>query len=596
MSVVPIESTNARLARVLEVFRDAAERRDAAGALFYAVRCPIPHALEYAEDLLAVRPRADGGVALDCPAGCPPREICRRVGLKLKELGPGAGAPEPSRIAQLRAFAYAKRLTDTGNAERFAQQHFRDARYSAEWRRWVLWDGRRWVKDLSGKVTQLAKATVLRLYAEAANTLDDAEREKLARHAAGSDRAQRIAAMVTLAESEAGIPVSADDFNRNPWLLNVANGTLDLRSGQLHLHERRDLITKLVPIDWDPRAECPRWEAFLERIFAGDRALIQFLQRAVGYSLTGLTTEQCFFLLHGTGDNGKSKFLEAVRGVLGEYAMQADFTTFLVRKREGPRDDIARLFGSRLVTASEGNEGRAFDEALVKHLTGGDRVTARELFENSFEFTPEFKIWLATNHKPAVRGTDRGIWRRIRLIPFAVQIPEAERDQHLGEKLAAELPGILAWAVAGCQLWQRQGLGVPVVVQQATEAYRAEMDVLGAFLSECCELASGYSCGATELYLTYKQWSDSSGHRYDSQTAFGRKLSDRGFGACIPNGAKHKHRIGLRLRPDLPESFRPFRPFSGNFQESQSHEGECRKNRRELSEPSAQPDLHEEAF
>jgi putative DNA primase/helicase len=287
--------------------------------------------------------------------------------------------------------------------------------------------------------------------------------------------------MLARAQAERGVAITHNALEVDPWRLTVMNGTLDLRTGEMGEHRREDLYTRFVPVEYDPVAECREWLVFLNRVLNGNEELIAFLQRAMGYSLTGSTGEQCLFFLHGSGANGKSTFLEILRALLGDYAVQADFATFLENRNDGPRNDIARLFGARVVTSSEVGEGKKVNESLVKSLTGTDRVAARFLYAEAFEFLPTFKLWLAANHKPVIRGTDTAIWRRIRLVPFTVEIPEGERDPELPNRLRAELPGILAWAVQGCLLWLESGLGVPDQVRAATDAYRRESDILGAF-------------------------------------------------------------------------------------------------------------------
>lgn len=369
-------------------------------------------------------------------------------------------------------------MTDTGNAERLVARHGDGIRYVPAWDRWIVWNDTRWVEDKKAlRVRALAKDTIRHIYVEARETSGDA-REELAKHAKRSESARGLASMVDVARAESGVAVSVDRLNADPWLLNVSNGCIDLRTGRLREHRRDDLLTKLVPIAYDPEARCNRWEAFLDQILSHNRALIQFLQRAVGYSLTGMTSEQCLFFLYGSGSNGKSTFLELLRDVLGEYSTQADFTTFLEKKGDGPRNDIARLYGARAVTSSEVGEGKRLNESLVKTLTGGDVVAARYLYAETFEFAPQFKLWLGANHRPIIRGTDYAIWRRIRLIPFTVQIPDDQQDKGLKAALRAELPGVLAWAVAGCLLWQQYGLGAPLEVTHATDQYRRESDTL----------------------------------------------------------------------------------------------------------------------
>lgn len=419
--------------------------------------------------------------------------------------------------------------TDLGNARRLAKRHGDDLRDCRLWRQWLVWDGTRWVTDDTGEVERRAKQTVESIYQEAASARTKQEREALARWAKRSESAPRIRAMIALAETEPGIWVRPSQLDTNPWLLNCANGTLDLRSGDLYSHRREDLITKQVAIPYDPDATCPHWMDFLTEIMDANLHLVEYLQHAVGYALTGVTLEQVLFLLYGIGANGKSTFLETLRRVFGEYARQADFTSFLTRKNDTIRNDLARLAGARLVSAIEVEEGRKLSEALVKQATGGDTITARFLFKEFFEFGPEFKLFLAVNHKPVIRGTDYAIWRRIRLIPFAVMIPPERQDKDLLEKLLTERTGILAWAVRGCLAWQKRGLEAPEDVLNATQAYREEMDVLGDFLSERCVQSKTAWATAKDLYDAYVNWCETTGEEPLSQRMFGLRLTERGF-------------------------------------------------------------------
>jgi len=421
--------------------------------------------------------------------------------------------------------------TDLGNARRFLIAHGPDLHYCHPLQRWFVWDGTRWREDQTGEVVARAKATVRAMYAEAANEDDDRRRKDLARHALKSEAAQKIRAMTELLKTEPGIPVLPEELDQDPWLLNCQNGTLDLRTGELRSHDRRDLITKLAPVVYDPNATCPEWFRFLDRIMAGRADLVTFLQRAVGYALTGLTDERVLFILHGSGANGKSTFLETIALLLGDYAARTTADTVLARDRDAIPNDIARLRGARFVYASEAEEGRRLAEARIKDLTGGDTITARFLHQEWFEFRPEFKLWLGTNHKPVIRGTDPAIWDRIRLVPFDVRIPESERipRRELMARFEAELPGILAWSVRGCLEWQKHGLGMPAEVREATGAYRAEMDVLAQFLEECCIVNPLAKAKAGDLYRAYSEWCEANGERPLSQRNFGMRLTERGF-------------------------------------------------------------------
>jgi putative DNA primase/helicase len=417
-------------------------------------------------------------------------------------------------------------LTDLGNARRLVHRHGRNLRYCWLWRKWLVWDGKRWVKDDTGEVYRLAKETVSSIYQEAAAAPNDEARKELGKHATRSEAGARIKEMVDLARSD--VPVMPDELDASPDLLNTESGTIDLRTGELREHRREDLITKIAPTTYGPDAAAPTWEAFLERVLPGED-LRAFVQRAVGYSATGDTSEQCMFINHGGGANGKSTFQEAIAAALGDYAMRAPTEMLLAKRSDGVPNDVARLKGARFVSASETEEGRRLAESRIKDLTGQDTITARFMKAEWFDFAPTHKLWLSTNHKPEIRGTDAAIWRRIRLVPWAVTIPPAEQDKKLPIALRHELAGILAWVVRGCLQWRREGLQAPDEVRKATGEYRAEMDVLAGFLVECCELDTGHWEYAKDLYECYKRWCAENGERPEPQRKFGGRLGERGF-------------------------------------------------------------------
>lgn len=446
--------------------------------------------------------------------------------------------PSPDRFNQ----------TDLGNAERLAHDHRNDLRYCHQWSKWLHWDGARFAVDDVGRVIELAKQSVRSIYHEAANTEDDQARTALVKHARSSEKWQRIQAMIQKAQSEPGIPVRPDDLDRDPWLLACKNGTIDLRTGKLLESNRAHLITKVAPVAYDPAADCPVFLEFLDQIMNGDAELIDFLQRAIGYSLTGTTVERVVFILWGTGKNGKSTLLELLRTIFGDYAMRTPTETLMVRRGSEIPNDIARLKGVRFVSASESEEGQRLAEARIKDITGGDMISARFMRGEFFDFLPSFKLWLATNHKPVIRGTDNAIWDRIKLIPFRVRIPDSKQDKHLREKLAAEAPGILAWAVQGCLAWQRDGLGDPVKVREATKGYRAEMDVLGSFIEECCVVAEHCRATAAQLYAAYSRWCEDAGERSITKTAMGKQLTERGFDSAQVGATRARTWFGIGLR------------------------------------------------
>lgn len=377
-------------------------------------------------------------------------------------------------------------LTDLGNAKRFVLAHGNEVRFCHTWRKWLVWDGQRWVGDDTGEIRRRAKQTAINILIEARNESEDEQRKQVLAWQKQSEFEHRIRALISLAESEEGVPVRVKDLDCDSMLLNCQNGTLDLGTGEFREHHREDLITKLSPVIYDSNAECPHWLQFLNRIMGGNDELIFFLQRVAGYSLTGDTREHALFLLFGTGANGKTTLLETLRHVWGDYAMSAEFSSFVATRGMSVRNDLARLAGARAVTAAESQANRYLAEEVIKQITGGDTITARYLYSEHFDFRPQFKLFLATNHKPRIRGTDFAIWRRIHLVPFTVTIPNEEQDKMLLEKLRGEAPGILRWALEGLAAWRSSGLAAPAEVADATREYRSEQDVLQHFLDDRC--------------------------------------------------------------------------------------------------------------
>ena len=434
-------------------------------------------------------------------------------------------------------------FTDVGNAQRFVAAHGQVARYCYAHRSWFLYDGSRWHRDPGDGIMRLAKDTAAGLYRAAAGLATRELRKQVADWAVKTESEPRLRAMLSLAQSE--LAIRPEQFDADPWVLNCLNGTLDLRAGVLHPHDRTQLITRMVPTIYDPSAECPIWESVLAKVLQGDAELIAFFQKAVGYALTGDTREQVVFIFYGTGANGKTLVLMVLMDLLGDYATQTPAATLLVKKGDGIPNDIARLAGCRFTAAVETEDEQRLAEGLVKQMTGRDRLVARFLRAEFFEFVPQFKLFLATNHKPRIRGTDHAIWRRIRLVPFAVTIPDAQQDRDLPEKLKAEWPAILAWAVRGCLAWQREGLRAPDVVTQWTQRYREEMDVLGVFIADRCRVGVTLGNRASALYEDYTSWSQRTGERPLSKRSFGLRLGERGFQSEKVNGDRWW--IGLEL-------------------------------------------------
>ncbi len=424
--------------------------------------------------------------------------------------------------------------TDTGNAHRLHQRIHDRYRYIPAWDTWLRWDTNRWVTDDTRTIVEETKTMAAAILDEARG-LDGDRRKELAKWAFQSENATRIRAAIDLTRSIPGIATTPDDLDSDPWLLNVTNGTIDLRTGQLRPHDPADMITKLAPVAYQPDAGAPTWTQFLEQV-QPDPDVREFLARWAGYCCTGDVSEQKLMICHGGGANGKSTALEALSAVLGDYATQAAPDLLISKRDDAHPTGLAALQGARLVLAAETGQDRRLDEALVKRLTGGDRITARKLYQDFFTFNPTHKIVMATNHRPEVTGADHGIWRRLRLVPWAVTIIGPDQDPHLPDKLAAEAPGILSWAVSGCLRWLEDGLTEPQAIRAATEAYRSDEDTLGEFISDECVLLPGVSARAKDLHDAYERWAEAAGARPLTTTKFGRALGDRGLTKRRANG------------------------------------------------------------
>ena len=438
--------------------------------------------------------------------------------------------------------------TDLANAGRLVEWHGDALRFVAAWNKWLAWDGTRWRADDNGGAERRAQATARRLAGEAQQALFDAmsaqrmrpddpraakagaKARDLFKWAIDSQSGSRLAATLKLARCNAALAITQAELDRDRHSLNVANGTVDLRTGALRPHARADLNTKLAPCAYDPEALCPTWDAFLLRAMGGDAELVGYLQRLVGYSLTGDTSEQLLAFCYGKGSNGKSTFLGTLRSLFGDYSTVAARGLLFRRKGGGERHptELASLFGARFVVVPEVEEGSAFDEALIKDLTGGDAISCRRMGEDFWSFDPSHKLWLAGNHRPVVKGNDHGIWRRIKLIPWTVLIPDHEKDIQLPVKLAAEASGILRWAVAGAIEWHAKGLQQPAAVRDASEKYRKESDATGQFFEERMIFGPKEIIVRSELRKVYLAWCEETGNLPLGARALGERLRERG--------------------------------------------------------------------
>ena len=445
--------------------------------------------------------------------------------------------------------------TDLGNAERFVDAHRDSVLWCPARKSFLCWDGKRYAWDERGEVVKLAHAVARGIFHEAADAEGEEEQKAITKWALASQNESRINAM--LSQARPYLAVGMEELDRDPWLVNCQNGTLDLRTGKLKAHDPADRITKIVPVDYDPGAPCPRFKQFLKEALV-DETVIKFVKRYSGYTLTGITRERLLAILHGFGKNGKTTLVELLHEVLGDYARNTDVETLLIKKYQGVGNDVAALKGARFVSAAEVEKGRRLAESKVKQLTGRDTVTARFLFGENFDFKPEFKLWLSTNNKPVIQGTDDAIWDRIRLIPLTQRFDGSKADPKLPDKLRNELAGVFSWMVEGCLEWQEHGLEEPKTVTDATNQYREEMDTLASFLDEVCVVGAHYRVLAERLYQRYAMWCDNSGERKDPKKAFVARLEERGFERRRETAGVNKGRyiwlgIGPRSDDDPPE-------------------------------------------
>jgi putative DNA primase/helicase len=450
-------------------------------------------------------------------------------------------------------------FTDEALALAFTAAHADRLRYVAGWGRWFIWTRSVWKADDTLRAFDLARAICRSASSLCGN----------AKVAVVVASAKTVAAVERLAKADRRHAATVDQWDADPWLLNTFGGVVDLRTGTMRPHRPDDSMTKITPTP--PGGDCPLWRTFLARVTGGNSALQAFLQRAAGYALTGSTREHALFFFYGSGGNGKGVFLNTLTGVLGTYAAVASMETFTASQCDRHPTDIAMLHGARLVTAQETEEGRYWAEARIKGMTGGDPISARFMRQDFFTFVPAFKLFVAGNHKPALRNVDEAIRRRLHLVPFEVQIPLEERDASLTEKLKGERPGILAWAIAGCQEWQRIGLAPPMAVRDATCDYLEAEDALGQWLHECCDQSAALWDSSASLFASWRVWGKRTGEFVGSQKRFSQAITARRFkpqrgnhghagfmGLCVKQptkGERHPAEDGLYSSADPSEGF-----------------------------------------
>lgn len=438
--------------------------------------------------------------------------------------------------------------TEDALALAFTRRYHRDWRYVAAWGRWLVWDGQRWRNEDTLAATDLIRSVCR----QTALRADD---RKLAAKLASSGT---VGGVERLARADRRHAATTDEWDADPWLLNTPGGVVDLKTGRTRANDRADRMTKITTAT--PGGACPQWTAFLSNVTGGDADLQAYLQRMVGYCLTGVTSAHALFFLYGTGANGKSVFANVVSTILGDYATTASMDTFVETRGDRHPTDLAGLRGARFVTAIETEQGRRLNESKVKAITGGDKISARFMRQDFFEFFPQFKPVIVGNHKPAIRNIDEAMKRRMHMIPFTVTIPPERRDGRLTEKLLAERDGILAWAVAGCLAWQREGLNPPACVQDATQEYFESEDALGRWLDERCVRTANAKSLTSELFTDWKQWAEASGEFIGSQRRFSDLLITRGLEKWRNSmGVRGFQGIGLK-QPQTPA----YTPYADN--------------------------------
>lgn len=487
----------------------------------------------------------------------------RRNGQRLAPSADGSRAPIDDRSANataLPSILLIDQRTEVATGRRLVKKSGDIFRWCDPWEKFVVWDGRRWKIDNTCAAQALGKQIADEIWREVKDelpTLERAQINSLVAFAKATSSDKGIAHMLSLARSEPGIPILPSALDTDPWLFNLQNGTLDLRTGKLREPRREDFITKLCPVAYDIDADCPRWCQFVSEIMDGNQELIDFLRRLAGYWLTGSVRDHVLPIFYGVGANGKSVLLNTLLAVLGpDYAMKAPSDFLLAKRGDSHPTEKADLFGMRLTVCIETEIGRRLAESLIKELSGGDRVRARRMKENFWEFAPTHKLVIASNHLPKVRGTDHGIWRRLRVVPFLIVIPEEQQDKQLEQKLLAELPGILNWCLAGCAEWQHSGLCQPQLVTDATESYRADNDIVAQFIADCCVVGGNVSVGVTDLFSAFVKWCESNGEVPPKRREFAKQIDSRGFAEDRLTVGPNKGRMirrGIALRPNSEE-------------------------------------------
>jgi len=442
-------------------------------------------------------------------------------------------------------------LTEVGAAERMADHYGDSITYCHDWGKWLIWDETRWDIDRTNQIQSMA-VQMIRSIPREAKAMDEETQKAYVKFSRGLEKNTAVGNV--LRQAERMVPVLSSNLDSNLWLLNCLNGTLNLTNGKLYPHNSKDLNTKRVPIIYDPKAKCPRFDEFLQTVLCGNEELIEFILQYMGITLTGSIREQCFVVLYGQGDNGKSVLLNIIRALMGDYGKAAPPNVFLEKKHgDGIPNDLADLQGARFVVDIETKERIHFNEQRIKAVTGGEPVKARFLNKEFFEYVPQMKLWIASNHRPTISGMDKGIWRRIRLVPFDAVISDSKKIKDLDKIIIhGELPGILQKAIQGALSWQKAGkLVSPEIVRLTTAEYQKDMDIMGQFIEECCEVGTDNTVMKDELYQSYRSWAISAGQKFPlTSVMFGIKMKERNlFGERKHRGLNGRYSWeGIKLK------------------------------------------------
>ena len=445
-----------------------------------------------------------------------------------------------------------RHLTDLGNAERLKDLYGGVIRYNYERKLWLIWTGKYWRWDDGNEVMRLAQKTARSIYSEITDRDDEDATKAKAKWAAMSEGNQRLCAMI--AQTEPLVSIKLNQLDCDEWLLNCNNGTINLKTGKLQKHNPEDLITRVIDTEFNPDAVSDEWLKFLNRIFDNKTDLIAYIQRALGYSITGNQGEQAIFFCNGSGWNGKSTLLGVIRKILQEYSAEVEPSAFMVDKNRGggPNEAIASLYKVNFCSSTEIEDGQKLSTSLLKRMTGGESLRCERKFEHGFNFRPQYKLWLCGNHEPEISDTTNSIWNRLKKIPFTVKISADERIKDYDTKLVKEHnAAILAWLVKGCLEWQRVGLGESPEIKEATQTYRDSQDVLHDFLTECCFEQASATCFKSELYKAYEKWCDDNGDKYAlGKKTFNARIAEKGFFGGDRGTSNKPMWRGLRLLTD----------------------------------------------